>query len=75
MDKAIEESDEGYVLMYKRGRKEAGGWRWLDKNKTNAGDILEGGDDDDDDDDDDNVGDVIPLNFNFCSGTNRKILG
>ena len=51
MDKVIEEHDERYVLMYRRGRKEAGVWRWLDKNKTNAGDRLEGGDDDDDDGD------------------------
>lgn len=38
----------------------------MDKNKTNAGDRLEGGDDEDD-------GDYILLNSNFCSGTNRKL--
>lgn len=69
MDKVIEEREEGYFLMYRRGREEAGGWRWLDKNKTNVGDRLEGGGDEEDD------GDVILLNSNFCSGTNRKTLG
>ena len=58
MDKIIEERDEEYVLMYRWGRKEAGEWQWLDKNKTNAGDRLEGGDDNDEDDD----GNVILLN-------------
>jgi hypothetical protein len=41
MDKVIEERDEGYVLMYRRGRKEVGEWQWLDKNKTHTGDRLE----------------------------------
>jgi hypothetical protein len=70
MGKGIEELDGGYVLMYRRGRKEAGEWRCLEENKTNARDRLEGGDDNDEDDD----GNVILLNSNFCSGTNRKDL-
>jgi len=37
MDKVIEERDEGYVLIYRRGREEAREWGWLDKNKNQCG--------------------------------------